>query len=83
MLACLALTVLVSLPDPMHQRITHEWHTARFCEQGYLPDVPYMEGDRSPCEYAANSYIALMQHAGILPGSRDVISFRATCTNTI
>lgn len=83
MLACLALTVLVSLPDTMHKRVTHEWHRATFCEPGYLPDTPYAAGDRSPCEYAANGYVTLMQDAGILPGSRDVISYRVTCTNTI
>ena len=83
MLACLALTVLVSLPDPMHQRITHEWHRFRFCESGYLPDVPFDGAYRSTCEYAANAYVYNLQMAGVLPGSRHVISYRVTCTNTI
>ncbi len=82
MLACLALTVLVSLPDPMHKRVHHEWHSYRFCEQGYLPDVPYTMG-KSPCELTANAYIETLQWAGILPGSRDVISFRVTCDNSV
>lgn len=80
MLACIALTILVSLPDPMHQRVHHEWHSYKFCQPGYLPDVPYTMG-KSLCELAANEYLYDLQMAGILPGSKDVISYRATCVN--
>lgn len=84
MLACLALTVLVSLPDLNTNRVHHEWHHATFCEPAtYLPDQALPMERLTRCENAAQWYIEGMQHAGILPGSVHVISYRVTCDNHI
>jgi len=83
MLACLALTILVSLPDPMLQRVDHEWHSYKFCEPRSISNVPHASGDRSECEYVANEYLKWLQHAGVLPGAKEVISYRVTCTTEV
>lgn len=88
MLACLSLVVFVSFPPaypagPVH----HEWHHHTFCERGIdmwdkprIDNPDFMPGE---CELAANQYLLLLQMAGVLPGSRDVIQYQATCTTTI
>lgn len=83
MLTCLALTVLVALPQPMTGTVKHEWHNHRWCERGQVTDVPLPMQPLTHCENAAHYYIESLQQGGILPGSRHVISYRITCTTEI
>ncbi len=83
MLACISLVVLVSLPE-FTGEVNHEWHNHTFCQPGSILTEEVIPGIRfTSCEIAANEYIEQLQHAGILPGSRSVISYKATCTTGV
>lgn len=85
MLACLHLLVFVSFPLPLSagQAVQHEWHYHTFCEPRAITDVPLADSPLTECELAANMYLYQLQIAGILPGSKDVMQYKATCTTTI
>lgn len=80
-LACITLTILVTMPPP--PKVVHEWHHHTFCEQGMLTDRERAGTRRTSCEEAAHYYIESLQFKGTLPGSRDVISYSVTCTTEI
>lgn len=84
MLACVALSIFVNFSPLMPGGpVRHEWHHHTFCEpRSISPDLMTQAGI-SECELVANDYLYLLQMAGTLPGSRDVISYRVTCTNQI
>lgn len=83
MLACIALTAFVNLSGHMPgDAVRHEWHSFRFCQPAgrALFDTRYPGARITLCEAAANSYLAGLQYAGILPGASEIVSYRATCT---
>ncbi len=83
MLACISLVVLVSIPE-FTGEVNHEWHRVTLCQPGSLFTDERMPGEgHSRCELVANEYIEQLQHAGVLPGSRSVISYKATCTTGV
>lgn len=80
MFACIFLTVFVNLPPPMPGgQVHHEWHHYQFCEAGKeLRDVG-AGMEPSACVIAANEYLFSLQMAGILPGAKEAIQYKATC----
>lgn len=84
MLTCIALTVLVTWPPvpPLSERV-YEKYSYTFCERGYLSDTEYPSQQHTACEIAANTYLEVLQLAGVLPGSKEIVTYRVTCYNTI
>ncbi len=84
MLTCIALTIFVNFPPHMPtDQVRHEWHQHTFCEPRGISDVPATTIDKSACEVAANEYIFSLQLAGVLPGAKELIQYKAVCTNVI
>ena len=84
MLSCIYLSILVSMTTHMPDTgVQHELHTYLFCEPRQVTDVPLAGLPLTECERAANMYLFALQHAGLLPGAAETITYRATCTTTI
>ncbi len=82
MLACLALTVFVSVPPVPPSAVGMQWHAFKFCEsERYLSNDAPMGHERSDCDLAAQWYLWGLQMAGTLPGSKEAMMYTVHCTS--
>ncbi len=80
MMACIILTAVAVLAPP--NEVQHEWVSVRVCEAGaFWPDIPYAGQLHTVCEKVASDYIVSLQVGGVLPGAREVITYKARCDN--
>lgn len=82
MFACLVLYISVVFP-PVTTKPPDEHYRVVECYRGYLPETILPDNYYSPCELESNRIIRKMQWDGYLPGSKEIISYSAICTNTI